>query len=347
VTGRIKDLLTPPLRRTPAPAAPTPAGLQRAPTAPARPVDTQQFAPSVTAAGLNPAVSAERQKATFERVFKLGKLLVSQGKVPVIVIDHRLTAMDDRPIIKAGLQDLARRNNVTELLDVDAALANGTLKSLPGYTEQASDHWRAQHPELVAKYPQVFGGEGSRLNIGFMSHSPREANATAGLAELAQRWAVETGGKGQIVFAGSGTGTLADFVNVYSRPKAQGGAGLENPDVRFGAPSPSAAATARAQALVQTYNQQHQDEEPVRLDQDSAGKAGWIETIEGEQGPNGEEKVVAAFIDDRAHNRIGAEGAAKLGQNLIAIKADAPGLSFSQNDDANENQISTFSPNPQ
>src|SRR6185436_6174883 len=264
-----------------------------------------------------------------------------------IVIDHRLTGMDDRPIIKAGMAELAQANNIPELKDVDAALKNGTIKFLPGYTEQASDHWRNEHKDLVAKYPNAFGAPGTRIPINFMGHSPREANAVDGLAELEARWKMETGGKGQIIFAGSGTGQKEDFVNVYSRPKTEGGGGLTNPDVRFGAPSPSPEADAKAQALADAYNARHPNEPPVRLDFDSRGKAGWIETIERETGPGGEEKVVAAFIDDRAHNRLGAEGAAKLGDRMLMVKSAAPGISFSQNDNDNPNLISTFKPNPQ
>lgn len=299
----------------------------------------------VTAAGLNPAVSPERQRQTFENVFKLGRELVAEGKVPVIVIDHRLTGMDDRPIIKAGLKELATANDISELKDVDAALKNGTLKFLPGYTEQASDHWRAEHQELVNKYPGAFGAPGTRIPINFMGHSPREANAVDGLAELQARWKLETGGKGQIIFAGSGTGSREDFVNVYSRPKSEGGAGLPDPDVRFGAPSPSAEATAKAEALVAAYNAKHGGEEPVRLDGDSRGKAGWIETIEREN-VDGQPKVVAAFIDDRAHNRFGAAGAGALGERMMMIKSAAPGISFAQTDNDNPNLISTFKPNP-
>src|SRR4051812_16403374 len=62
--------------------------------------DTGHFPGGVTPAGLTPAVSPALQKATFERVFSLGKMLAGQGKVPVIVIDHRLTGLDDRPILK-------------------------------------------------------------------------------------------------------------------------------------------------------------------------------------------------------------------------------------------------------
>ncbi len=310
--------------------------------APPRVKDSGAFAAGVTSAGLHPDLSAERQKATFERIFALGKQVAAKGETPVIVIDHRLTGLDDRPIIKKGLQQLGQDANIDELKDVEASLANGTLKFLPGYTEQASDHWRDLHPELVAKYPDALGPRGSRLNINFMGFSSREANATAGLAELEARWKLETGGKGKIIFAGAGTGTAEDFASVYRRPKEEGGAGLENPDVRHGAPAPSPEATARAQKLLVEYTQSHPGEDPVGLDRDSSGKAGWIETIESE-GTN----TVVAFIDDRAHNRLGAIGAAKLGKEMIAVKSLAPGLSYSQNDNGTELAISTFSPNPQ
>ena len=299
----------------------------------------------VTAQGLNPAVSPELQKATWENVFKLGRQLSEQGKVPVIMLDHRLTALDDRPIIRKGMEALAKSNNITELKDLDAAMANGTLKFLPGYTEQASDAWRDAHPDLVAKYPNAFGSPGSRIPINFMGYSVRESNATEGLLDLQARWKLETGGKGEIIFAGSGAGTRDDFAAVYSRPVAQGGGGISNPDVRFGAPNPSAEADAKAQRLVADFNAKHPNDEPVELDHDSRGKAGWIETIEKES-VNGQPKVVAAFVDDRAHNRIAVEAAASLGTRMLAIKSDAPGISFSQLDNGNENQISTFKPNP-
>lgn len=315
-------------------------------TQPMRPVVVPQTSNGgVTELGLNPAVSPDRQRQTFENVFKLGRELVAQGKVPVIVIDHRLTGMDDRPIIKAGLKELADANNIPELKDVDAALKNGTLKFLPGYTEQASDHWRAEHKDLVEKYPNAFGGPGSRIPIGFMGHNPREANAVDGLSDLQARWAMETGGKGQIIFAGSGVGSKEDFVNVYSRPKSEGGGGLANPDVRFGAPSPSPEANAKAGAAVAAYNAKHPGEAPVRLDGDSSGKAGWIETIESES-VDGAPKVVAAFIDDRAHNRIASQAASALGDRMMMIKSAAPGISFAQLDNDNANLISTFKPNP-
>lgn len=300
----------------------------------------------VTEAGLNPAVSPQTQRRTFENVFTLGRELAAEGKVPVIVIDHRHTGLDDRPIVRAGLKELADRHDIAELKDLDASLKNGTLKFLPGYTEQASDHWRAVHHELVAKYPGVFGEPGTRIPIGFMDHSPREANAVDGLAELEARWKMETGGKGQIIFVGSGTGSAEDFANVYRRAKSEGGAGLSNPDVRHGAPQPSPEADARARARVTDFNARHPGDTPVRLDGDSRGKAGWLETIETEAGPNGEQKVVAAFIDDRAHNRIAAAAASKLGDRMMQIKSASPGISFSQADNDNANLISTFKPNP-
>lgn len=307
----------------------------------------RQAAPGgVTAAGLNPAVTPERQRATFESVFRLGRELVRKGQIPVIVVDHRLTAIDDRPITRKGFERLVRSRGVTELQDLDAAMASGVLKFLPGYTEQASDHWRQEHPALVAKYPNAFGSPGSRMDIGFMGFSVRESNATEGLADLLARWKLETDGRGELIFAGAGTGTAADFASVYSRPVAQGGGGIENPDVRFGAPSVSPEADARAQAKVRAYNAAHPNEPAVELDHDSRGKAGWVETIEREQGPNGARKVVAAFIDDRAHNRIASQAAGSLGDRMVSIKAAAPGLSFSQLDNGTENLISTFKPNP-
>lgn len=297
----------------------------------------------VTAKGLNPAVSPEMQKATYERVFQLGRQLVKEGKLPVIVLDHRLTALDDRPIVRKGFENLVAQYNVTELKDLDAAMKNGTLKSLPGYTAEASNHWRQQHPELVAKYPQAFGGT-NRMNINFMGYSVREADATKGIDELAKRWKLETDGKGEIIFAGAGTGTREDFASVYQRPVNQGGAGMANPDVRFGAPGVSGAGDAKARAAINAFNAAHPGEGVVH-DHDSQGKAGWIETIEKEN-VNGQQRVVAAFIDDRAHNRFAAQAVGVLGERMLAIKAAAPGLSFAQADNGNTNQISTFSPNP-
>lgn len=294
---------------------------------------------------LNPAVDAATQRATWERTFALGRRLVSEGKVPVIFIDHRLTGLDDRPIIKAGLQELARASAIPELLDVDAALQNGTLKSLPGYTTEASDHWRDQHPQLVAAHAAL-SVRGERLPINFMGASPIAADATAGLSELVARWTLETGGAGEIVFGGSGTGTLDDFKSVYTRAKSKGGGGLVNPDVRFGAPSVSAAARARADVLARNYNAAHPNDAPVLLDHDSDGKAGFIELIERERGADNKPKIVAAFMDDRAHNRFAAKAASTLRDEMIDIKAVAPGLSFSQLDNANINQSSTFHPAP-
>lgn len=300
---------------------------------------------SVTAKGLHPDVSPALQKATFEKVFQLGRQLVKDGKVPVIVLDHRHTALDDRPIVRKGLANLAQSYNITELKDLDAAIENGTLKSLPGYTSEASDQWRQQHPELVKKYPAAFGSMGSRINLNFMGIPVSEAHATKGLSELAARWKLETEGKGEIIFAGAGTGSAQDFVNIYSKPINQGGAGMAKPDVRFGAPSPSNEADAKGQAAINAYNAAHPNEEPVVHDHDSRGKAGWVQTIEKES-VNGQQRVVAAFIDDRAHNRLASQAAGVLGNRMLAIKAVAPGLSYSQNDNGNENQISTFSPSP-
>lgn len=332
-------------------ALPNPIANTQQPQQTAAPVNTRntdsaKFTGGVTAAGLNPLVPAELQKATWSRTLTLAETMAKQGKVPLIVIDHRLAGLDDRPIIRQGFQRLVNQGNVTELKDLDAAMKNGTLKFLPGYTEQASDAWRDAHPELVAKYPGVFGSEGSRINIGFMGISVREANANAGLQELEAALKLRTGGKGRLVFAGSGTGTAEDFRSVYARSKESGGGGLANPDVRFGAPNPSGAANERAQEFASAYEKKNPGDGEVPLDHDSRGKAGWIETLEREPGPGGEEQVVVAFADDRLHNRIAAQAAGKLGQNLIAIKVSAPGISVSPTGNSSENQVSTFSPNP-
>jgi hypothetical protein len=328
----------------PAPLAPFAAQVNSVATG--RDADGEAFTGAVTVAGLNPIVPAALQKETLERVLTLAERTAQQGKIPVVVIDHRLTGLDDRPIIKDGLQNLARVSGVTELFDVDAALKSGTLKSLPGYTEQASDAWRQAHPELMNKYPGVFGSPGTRINIDFMRHPVTLANATAGLSELEAALKVRTGGKGKLVFAGQGTGQRQDFVSVYTRAQEQGGAGLENPDVRFGGPPVSPEADARAEQFALEYEADHPQDGKVPLDFDSRAKAGWIETLEKEEGPNGEEVVVVAFADDRLHNRIAAQAASTLGENMLAIKAAAPGLSVSQSDAANPNQVSTFSPNP-
>jgi hypothetical protein len=315
-------------------------------------VDSNEIPPAisapggVTAAGLNPAVSPEQQRATFERIFRLGREQVSQGKIPVIFLDHRLTALDDRPITRKGFERLVRQHGVDELKNLDEAMANGTLKFLPGYTEQACDHWRQAHAELVAKYPKAFGAPGSRIEIGFMDFPVRESHAAQGLAALVARWKVETGGLGKVVFAGAGSGTQEDFEAVYSRPVAEGGGGIENPDVRFGRPAVSDEADQRAQAMVDAYNAAHPNEPKVELDRNSKGKAGWVETIERETGPNGAPQVVVAIIDDREHNRMAAQAASKLGDRMVAVKAVAPGLSHSQVGNDNPNAISTFTPNP-
>lgn len=310
-----------------------------------RNTDATEFNGGVTAAGLNPLVPAALQKATWERALTLAETMAKQGKAPIILIDHRLTGLDDRPIIKAGLQELAKNNGVSELKDVDAALKNGTLKFLPGYTEQASDAWRAAHPELVKKYPGVFGSEGSRININFMGYPITQSNATAGLAELDAAIKLRTGGKGRIVMAGQGSGTLEQVKSIYSRPKEQGGAGLSNADVRFGAQTPSAEADAKAAQFAAAFEEAHPGES-VPLDHDSRAKAGWVETLEREKSPGGLEQVVVAFADDRLHNRIAGQAASKLGTNMIAIKVSAPGISVAGGDSGNANQISTFSPNP-
>jgi hypothetical protein len=303
-------------------------------------------APRTRKVELNPEVSAAVQRATWQRVFDAGRAIVADNKIPVIVIDHRLTGLDDRPIIKKGLTALAQMRQMTELLDVDAALRDGTLKSLPGYTAEASDHWRDQHPALVAKYADVLGQRGTRLNLGFMSYSPRDANAAPGLKELIATWTLETSGKGRVAFVGAGSGTVQDMKSVYERAIVDGGAGLKNVDARLGSPAASGAAQTRAQALVDAYNAAHPNEAPVLLDNDSSGKAGFVEQIEQERGPNNEETVVAAFIDDRAHNRFGVLGAGKRGTDLVAVRAAAPGLSASQVDKDNPNLISTFHPLP-
>jgi hypothetical protein len=382
------DGSTPPGLKSPSVGEAAPAAAKAAASKAARVpkiIDSESFAPPAgTVAEMNPAVSVEMQHATYARIFALGKAIAEQGKIPVILIDHRLTGIDDRPLIIQGLKELAQRNNVPELLDPEAALKNRTLRSLPGYTAEACDDWRHNHPELVEKYPGVFGGPGSRIDRAFMSRPVRQANATAGLAQLeaafklATRTVLEDGApvssdddgvvtdpapsaargkagdaagnrrviEGKLVFAGSGGGLLEDFIDVYTRDVSEGGAGLVNPDVRKGAPAPTAEANARAAELVAAYNEGHPAEPEVRLDPDSAGKAGWVITIETEKGPNGEEYVIVAVIDDRAHNRLAMQGAAKLGTNTIAAKSVLPQLSYSQNDNGNPNQISNFYPNP-
>jgi hypothetical protein len=335
---------------TPVRAVQKPADSHAAPSSVARPDSNDIRPPSsapggVTAAGLNPAVSPEQQRATFERLFQLGRERALLGESPVLVLDHRLTAIDDRPITRKGFEQLVRAHGVDELKNLDEAMANGTLKFLPGYTEQASDHWRQEHAELVQKYPAAFGAPGSRLDIDFMSFSVRDSHAAEGLATLVARWNVETMGRGKVIFAGAGTGTKEDFEAVYSRPVAEGGGGIANPDVRFGAPSvKDDDANNRAQAKVDAYNATHRNEPPVQLDRDSRGKAGWIETIEREPAPNGLPQVVVGFIDDRAHNRMAAQAAGKLGDRMITVRAVAPGLSFSQAEKDNPNAISTFKP---
>lgn len=309
-----------------------------------RNADSAQFNGGVTAAGLNPLVPAALQKATWDRALTLAETMAKQGKVPLIVIDHRLSGLDDRPIIKKGFEKLVA--NIPELKNVDAALANGTLKFLPGYTEQASDAWRQAHPELMKKYPGVFGSPGTRLNIGFMSYPVSDANANAGLLELETALKMRTGGKGRLVFAGAGTGTADMFKSVYERSRESGGGGLKNVDIRFGSPSPSAAADARAGEFATAYEKKNPGDGEVPLDHDSRGKAGWIEALENEPGPGGAEQVVVAFADDRLHNRIAAQAASKLGQNMIAIRVAAPGISVAPSDAGSENQISTFHPNP-
>jgi hypothetical protein len=294
----------------------------------------------VTAAGLNPAVSPQIQRATFERIFQRGREIADAGQTPVVVVDHRLTALDDRPIIRAGFEALVRRNNITELRDLDAAMGTGVLKFLPGYTEEASDHWRQAHASLVAQYPAAFGAKGERIPIEFMNYPLRQANATANLAEFVNRWRAETGGRGEVIFAGAGSGALEELRQVYMKPVAEGGAGLNNPDVRFGAPELSSEGEARAVAAIARFNAAHPGATPVEHDRDSRGKAGWIEAIEREG------KVVAAFIDDRAHNRLAVQAVGSQGDRMVVVKAVAPGLSFSQVDNDNANQISTFGPNP-
>jgi hypothetical protein len=179
-----------------------------------------------------------------------------------------------------------------------------------------------------------------------MGQSVRNANATAGLAELTARWLSETSGLGKLIFAGAGTGSAADFREVYSRPVAQGGGGLNNPDVRFGSPSASREANSRAAAGAVAFNAAHPDEPPAVLDGDSQGKAGWIESIESEQRTDGLSQVVAGFFDDRAHNRLAAQAAGFLRDRMMVIKAVGPGISFSQLDNRAPWQVSSFVPNP-
>jgi hypothetical protein len=308
--------------------------------------DEAQFGEVAAAAALNPLVPAALQRATWDRVLSLAETVATQGKVPLIVVDHRLSGLDDRPILRRGLERLVQANNVTPLRDLDVAFESGALKFLPGYTEQASDAWRLAHADLVRAYPGVFGEPGTRIPLDFMSFSVREANATAGLADLEAALKRRTGGRGRLVFAGAGSGAAEDFASVYSRPVEQGGAGLFNPDVRHGSPSPSAAADERAQVFARAYESRHVNEGPVPLDHDSRGKAGWIETLEAEVGAGGAEQVVVAFADDRLHNRIAAQAAGKLGERMLAIKVAAPGMSVSALESDAEYQTSTFSPNP-
>jgi hypothetical protein len=292
---------------------------------------------------LNPAVTPAAQRTTWDKVFQLGKQVQAEGKLPVIVLDHRLSALDDSPIIKKGFAELV--SDVPALRDVDAALKNGTLLSLPGYTAEASDHWRDQHPALMAAHPDLFGPRGTRMNINFMGYPLTDANAMPGLAALAEKFAHETGGK--LIFAGQGTGSQAQALSVYTRSVDDGGAGLVNPDVRFGQAGRGidAASQRRAESMVAAYAKAHPNAEPVELDHDSVAKAEWIQQIERES-VGGKQQVVVAFADDRAHNRFHAQAASSLGDRLIAIRTAAPGLSFSQADLDNPHITSTFDPNP-
>jgi hypothetical protein len=294
------------------------------------------------------------QKETIARIFRLAKAMSEQGKAPVVVIDHRQAGLDDYPIVRKAFEAFVKRHRIADLLDLEAALSNSTLKFLPGYTSQACDHWRLTHQKLTQKHPAAFGKPGTRIDMGFMSYAVVEANAAAGLLEFETQLKVQTNWTGQIVFCGAATGgtgasisgSVEEFRSVYMRPREQGGGGLADPDVRFGAPEPSLAGWAAARKLAAAYAASHPQEPPLQLDDDTRAKAGWVETIEREQGADGREKVVIAFVDDRAHNRVGAQAASKLGARMLAVKAVPPGLSYSQADNYNENQISTFHPNP-
>jgi hypothetical protein len=292
-----------------------------------------------TAVELNPAVSAATQRATWKHVAERGRELTDAGKTAVIMIDHRLTGLDDRPIITKGLQALAQQEGITELLDVQAALQSGRLRSLPGYTAEASNHWRAQHPALVAKYPVLAGDD--RLPINFMGYGIGEAKAAAGLVELASMWSKHTDGTGVIVLVGQGTGSQADVEQVYRT----GGLGAHIDDGRveviFGGATVSTAADAAAERLAAAFNARHPNKPPIELDHDSTAKAGWMERLERTGN-----RVVAAFVDDRAHNLTAAQAASKSGERMIMIKSAAPGLSFSQIDQHQPLMTSTFDPNP-
>jgi hypothetical protein len=312
--------------------------------------DSQTFHRSRAKHHVPPAL----QKETIARIFRLGKTIHEQGKIPVVVIDHRQAGLDDYPIVRKAFEVLVNKHNIVELKDIEGALAKGALKFLPGYTSQASDHWRQSHQALTAKYAAAFGKPSTRIEMGFMSYPVTEANAAAGLLDFFNSWKLSTDGLGEMIFCGAGTGTtgatvsgtVEEFRSVYIRPREQGGGGLIDPDVRFGAPDASQEAWERAQELAWEYDRAHPHEPSLHLDGDTRAKMGWIETIEREKGRDGREKVVIAFIDDRAHNRVGAQAASKLGPRMLAVKAVPPGLSYSQADNYNENQLSTFYPNP-
>jgi hypothetical protein len=98
--------------------------------------------------------------------------------------------------------------------------------------------------------------------------------------------------------------------------------------------------------MVAAFNAAHPHEPPITHEFSSRGKAGWVEGIERERGPAHEEKLVTAFIDDRANNRIAAMAAGKLGQRMIVVKSVLPGTTYSQQDEGSRHVISTFDPNP-
>ncbi|MBK7859146.1 MAG: hypothetical protein IPJ65_11105 [Archangiaceae bacterium] len=345
-------------------SAPPPKPPPKAPQAPVtvirpitdpkkRDVTTRKDSEAFGRRGAKRHVPAAIQKETIARIFKLGALIAEQKKLPVVMIDHRQAGLDEYPVVRKAFEAFVKKHAIAELADLDDALRQGTLKYLPGYTVQASDHWRLTHQQLFTKYGAAFGALGTRIDMGFLSYPVVEANATAGLHEFESRYKYETQGRGELVFCGAGNGQLGATVkgtteelkSVYTRPKELGGGGLVDPDVRYGAPEPSDEAWERALDLALEYEETHPQEGRLELDGEARSKAGWVEQLERES-RGGMEKVVIAVVDDREQNRVAARGAAKLGPRMLAVKAVPEGLSYSQADNYSENQLATFHPNP-
>jgi hypothetical protein len=305
---------------------------------------------AVTALGLHPDVPVERQRETIQATVALAKEVWAEGYEPVMLGDPRHATLDDAPIVRAGFEALVAKHGIAALADIDKALKNGTLRCFPGYTEEASDHWRALHLELVAAYPKAFAarpgavGKERRLDQSFMSHPLSMAKAAKGLRDFEDRLKEVSEGFGHWVFAGAGSGTSEQLAAVYERPIADGGAGLVHVDARIGTHTPSAEATARAQALVVAHNEETGDN--IKLDGDSAGKAAFAEMIEREKGRSGRLMRIVLHADDRTHNLFGVRGACQLGVRIISAKVIAPHLSYAQ---VNRNArfiTSTFDPDP-